>query len=368
MADGTEDDEVKDARSGLARLRHLTLLAIGIAIVLFAYFVVADRTTPFAGDAQVQGFILRVAPEVNGHVASVAVIENQVVDEGDLLVQIDPTPFEFAVNQAEARLALAGQGVGASTAAVEAAAARLDEARATAANTRAQSERTLELVQRGIYAQARGDSALAAIEETNAAVQSAEADLSRARRELGPEGENNPQIQEALSALGRARYELSRTDITAPGRGVITNLQLTTGQAVLAGQQVMTFIGVEAVWLQAFLRENSLGVLAQGQEAEVVLDTRPGEVFRAKLQSVGWGVGNSNVDQSTGLPKSQPVNGWLSDPQRYPVQLVFKDGHVPEGARYGSRAAVIIYAGDNFFMNAIGWLRIRLISWLTYVS
>ncbi|WP_417674148.1 HlyD family secretion protein [Roseibium sp.] len=368
MADGADDDEVEKARSGLAGLRRLTLLAIGIAIVLFVYFVAADRTTPFAGDAQVQGFILRVAPEVNGHVANVAVSENQVVDEGDLLMQIDPTPFRIAVRQAEARLALAGQSVGASTASVEAAAARLEEVRATAVNTRAQSERVLELVQRGIYAQARRDSAVAAIEEANAAVQSAEADLSRARRELGPEGETNPQIQEALSALETARYELSRTEIVAPGRGVVTNLQLTAGQAVLAGRQVMTFIGVEAVWLQAFLRENSLGVLAQGQEAEVVLDTRPGEIFRAKLQSVGWGVGNSNVDQGTGLPKSQPVSGWLSDPQRYPVQLVFEDGHVPEGVRYGSRAAVIIYASDNAFMNMIGWLRIRLISWLTYVS
>ena len=251
------------------------------------------------------------------------------------------------MRQAEARLQQAGQGVGASTASVEAAQAKLDEARAAAANVRVQSERVLELVRRGVYPRAREDDAIAAIDEAQATVESAEADLRRAREELGPEGKDNPQIREAISALDQARYDLSRTSVVAPSRGVVTNLQLAGGQVVVAGQPVMTFISAEDVWLLASLRENSLGVLEPGQPAEVVLDTLPGQVFSAEVRSVGWGVASSNVDPATGLPKTTSEDGWLTDPQRFPVHLLFDREHSPTGARYGSRAAVIVYAGET---------------------
>ena len=215
---------------------------------------------------------------------------------------------------------------------------------------------------------AREDDAIAAIDAAEAKVDSAQADLKRAQEELGPDGQDNPQIQDALSALDSARYDLSRTSITAPSRGVVTNLQLADGQTVVAGQPVMTFISAEDIWLLASLRENSLGVLVPGQEAEVVLDTLPGRIFKAHVTSIGWGVGNSNVDQETGLPKTTNESGWLTDPQRFPVQLAFDQARLPEGARYGSRAAVIIYAGDSAIMDAIAWLRIRIIAILTYVS
>jgi multidrug resistance efflux pump len=352
----------------LTGLRRITLVAVAIAIIVFLYYVIADRTTPFAGDARVQAFVLRIAPELNGRVASVGVTDNSVVEQGTELFRIDKTPFEIAVSQAQARLEQAGQNLGASTAAVELSQARLDEARAAAANVRTQSERVLELVRRGVYAKAREDDAIAAIDSAEAVVESAEADLRRAQEQLGPEGQDNPQIKDALSALEKARYDLSRTSVVAPARGVVTNLQLATGQVVGAGQQVMTFISAEDIWLLASLRENSLSVLAPGQDAEVVLDTLPGQVFSAEVRSVGWGVGGGQVDPQTGLPKTTSEGGWLTDPQRFPVQLVFNQERLPKGARYGSRAAVMIYADDNAFMNAIAWLRIRLIAIMTYVS
>lgn len=373
MSDGEapapgESQDQKRPSGDLSGLRRVTLIAVAIAAVVFVYFVIADRTTPFAGDAQVRAFVLRVAPEVNGRVEAVGVTDNMIVEQGVELFQLDRTPFDIAVRESEARLQQAGQGVGASTAEVEAAQARLDEARAAAANVRVQSERVLELVRRGVYPKAREDDAIAAIDEANAAVESAEAELRRAEQELGPEGQDNPQIREAVAALDQARYDLSRTRVVAPALGVVTNLQLAGGQVVVAGQPAMTFISAEDVWLLASLRENSLGVLEPGQSAEVVLDSFPGQVFEAKVGSIGWGVASSDVDPATGLPETTNEAGWLTDPQRFPVNLLFDKERAPKGARYGSRAAVIIYSGDNAIMNVIAWLRIRLIALLTYVS
>lgn len=352
----------------LAGLRRITLIALAFAAFVFAYYVVSDRTTPFTADARVQAFVIRMAPEVAGQVLNVEVVDNSRVALGDTLFQLDPTPFEIAIDQAQAKLAQVGQSIGASTAAVDTAQAMLDQARAAEANVQAQTARTFELVQRGVYARAREDEANAELDAARASVAGAEADLARAREELGPEGEDNPQVQEALANLEKARFDLSKTIVMAPSDGIVTNLQLAGGQVVTAGQPAMTFISVEAVWLLAPMRENSLGVLAPGQRAEVVLDTLPGRVFGATVSSIGWGVASGSVDPATGLPEVAMQTGWLTDPERFPVQLAFDPRDLPRGARYGSKAAVIVYAGDNAVMNAAAWLRIRLISVLTYVS
>ncbi|MEM9096506.1 MAG: HlyD family secretion protein [Pseudomonadota bacterium] len=358
----------KKAKGELASLRRITLIAIGVAALLFVYTVVADRMTPFASDARIQAFVLKVATELNGRVEAVGVADNSIVEAGEELFRIDATPFAIAVDQAKARLDQAGQNVNASTSGIEVAQARLEEARAAESNVRAQSARILELVERGVYAKAREDDAIAAIDAANATVKSAEADLARAREELGPQGENNPQVLDALASLQSAQYDLSRTKVIAPSRGVVTNLQLASGQTVNAGQPAMTFISDEDVWLLASMRENSLGVLKQGQRAEVVFDGRPGMIFNATVNSIGWGIATDPVDPATGLPKDTTATGWLTDPQRFPVHLDFDDADRPLGVRYGSRAAVIVYAQSNPIMDAIAWFRIRMIALLTYVS
>ena len=360
--------EAEARATGLAGLRRVTWWAIGIAFVLFGYFIIADRTTPFAGDARVQAFIVRVAPEVSGRVREVLVTDNQIVKQGEILFELDPTPFQIAVAQAQAKLDQAGQSVGASTASVDTAQARLEEARANAINVRAQSARVLDLVEKGIYAEARRDGAVSAVDRAEAAVEAAQAELEKARETLGPEGADNPQIVEALAALNDARYDLSRTKFVSSLTGVVTNLQLEVGQTVNAGQAVMTFISAEDVWVLASIRENSLSVVENGQHAEVVLDTMPGQVFPATVRSKGWGIAGDNIDPNSGLPKSTQQSSWLTDPQRFPVIIQFDETDRPRGMRFGSRAAVIVYSSDSRIMNAIAWARIRLISWLTFVS
>ena len=97
----------------------------------------------------------------------------------------------------------------------------LDEARAAEANVRAQTARTFELVKRGVTTSARQDEATAALDEASARVVRDEADLAQAREQLGPKGEDNPQVQEAVADLDKARFDLSKTTVTAPSDGVV---------------------------------------------------------------------------------------------------------------------------------------------------
>ena len=350
-------------------LRRWTLGTLVLGILLFGWTLVADRLTPYTSDASVRSFIVRTRPEIAGKVIEVGVRDNQIVRAGDLLYRIDPTPFHIAVERAEAKLAAAGQAVGASTAAVDAAQAQLVEEIART-NVREQAARVFELVRVGVYPRARSDQAQSQLQEAEAQVERAQAKLEQARQELGPQGADNPQIREALAALEQARLDLARTTLRAPGDGVVSNLQLSNGQFATVGQPALTFLDTRLVWLQAFLRENSLEYVAPGARAEVALDVLPGRVLPARVESIGWGVGEGDIDSVTGLPKTrQGGGGWLAAAQRFPVQLAFETaGGPPNGVRYNARASVIVYTGDNPIANALGWFWIRLIAVLTYVS
>src|SRR5207249_5502856 len=137
-------------------LRRWTLVILVLCVLLFGWTLIADRLTPYTSDASVRTFVVRTVPEVSGKVSEVGVRDNQIVRTGDLLYRIDPTPFRIAVERAEAKLAAAGQAIGASTAAVDAAQAQLVEEIAQQGNIREQAARVFELVRLGIYPQARG--------------------------------------------------------------------------------------------------------------------------------------------------------------------------------------------------------------------
>src|SRR6516164_126514 len=132
-------------------VRRWTLAILVVGVLLFGWTLIADRLTPYTSDASVRSFVARIVPEVSGKVVEVAVHDNQIVRTGDLVYRIDPTPFGIAVERAEAKLAAAGQAVGASTAGVDEAQAQLVQELAQRDNVREQAARVFELVRVGVY-------------------------------------------------------------------------------------------------------------------------------------------------------------------------------------------------------------------------
>jgi multidrug resistance efflux pump len=266
-------------------------------------------------------------------------------------------------------LASVGQTIGASTAAVTSAQERLIEAEASRDNIREQASRVPQLVEKGVYAKAREDRAVKEIEVAEANVREAASEVERAKQELGPQGSDNPQFREALAAVEQAKLDLLRTTVLAPSDGVITNLQLTDGEFVAVGQAALTFIDTSDVWINANFRENSLENGKPDDPVELVLDTLPGRIFAAKVQSVGWGVSQGSIDPETGLPKIGEPMGLVRNPQRFTVKIEpNRSDYAPGSVRYASQANVVVYATDNAVVNALGAFWIRLVAILTYVN
>jgi multidrug resistance efflux pump len=348
-------------------VRRTTLIVALLLLFLFVWYVFADRYAPWTDQARVQGFVVPIAPKVSGKVEQVNVVQDQIVEEGALLVQIDPRDYQLALDRARADLEEAGQEMGADTAAVATAQARLSEAKARQAEVEVQSRRVLTAYEKGALTAAQADQARAERAKAKARVASARAELDRAKQELGKQGQDNPRMRAAVAALEQARINLAETSIYAPSPGAITNLKIDEGHYANAGAPIMTFISGTDVWIQANLRENSIGHLQVGDPVEIALDVAPGRIFPGELASVGFGVDQPSGGEVGELATVQGDSGWLRDAQRFPVIVRFSDDSSVGLRRMGGQADVQIYTGDNMILNGLGWFWIRLMSWLSFV-
>ncbi len=375
-AQTTDHDHDASSSDGQRGVRLTTLILLIIIALLFIWYMVADRLTPFTASARMQAYVVAVVPDVSGFITEVPVKKNQLAEVGDTLLQIETRRFDIAVEAAEAALELAGQDVGASTAVVATATANLAAARAQFEEAQVQGGRIFKLEEKGIYAKAKGDEARAQVATAQAKVTAAEGEVERAKQQLGSGGDaDNPRVRRALAELEEARLNQTRTTLTAPTRGYIGGLKIDEGTYATAGQPVMTFISADDIWIEAFMTENNLGRIKLGDKVELTFDAFPGKIFEGKVKSVAVGVSTGKVTNLGDLPTVEKTRGWLRDPQRFPVIIETTNYNYDVstklasglGLRLNSQADVIVYTGDHPFWNTLGKFWIRLMSWFSYV-
>ena len=364
--------DVGAAKPPSSPMRKIILVALGLLLLLFVYHVLSDRYTPYTSQARVETFLTQVAPEVAGDVVEIGVKDNGAVRRGQLLFRIDPEPYEVAVRSAEANLSVALQATDVSVADVAAAQAQLTKQRVDLAANRQLGGIVTGLVEKKALAETQGIRARAEIAKTEADLSRAQADLRKARASLGEPGLRNPKVRQALASLDQARLDLRNTEVRAPSDGIVTNLRLATGQYVAPGQPLLSFLEKGPRWISADLRENQLGNVKPGQEVAIALDIKPGKLFRGRVQSVGWGVSQGD-EAPTGQLSTMPQDqGWLRDPQRFPVRIMVlpdeaKEAGIDDG-RSGAQANVVIFANDGSIMNPIGRFWIKIVALLSYLQ
>lgn len=353
-------------------VRKIVLIALGTLLVLFVYHVLSDRYTPYTSQARVQTFLTQVAPEVAGDVLDVGVKDNSPVNRGQMLFRIDPEPYQVAIRSAEANLAVALQAADVSVADVAAARAQVRKQRVDLAASRQLGKIVTDLVDKRALAETQGIRARADVGKTAADVTKSEADLRRAEANLGSPGMSNPKVRQALAQLEQARLDLRNTTVVAPANGTVTNLRLAKGQFVSPGQPLLSFLESGPRWISADMRENQLGNVRPGQEVLIALDILPGKLFHGRVHSVGWGVSQGDEAPTGQLSSNPPDQGWLRDPQRFPVRILLdpkdaKRAGIDVG-RSGAQANVIIFTEEDSIMNPIGRLWLRITTLLSYLQ
>jgi multidrug resistance efflux pump len=348
-----------------------TIVVLVLIVASLVWYFVSDRLTPYTSQARVQAFVVPVAAEVAGTVLKVYVRNNDEVQPGQRLFDIDPTPYRIALQRSRSDYESVLRSVNSSRLGVDAARAKLRAAEADRVNAEQDSRRLEQIFAEdpGAISIRRVQSAQASLVKARSQEKAAEADLRRAEETAGESGENNAQLVSARSAIEKAALDLKRTEVLAPGRGLVTDLRTDVGQFAQAGAPLLTLIAVHDLWINADMTENNLGNIEPGDEVAIVLDVMPGKVWKGRVRSVGSGVSGGGEVKPGALPTIENSRDWLRRAQRFPVAVEFDPAERQQlrGVRIGGQAEVLVYTGDHGVMNWLGAVFIKLMSYLSYV-
>jgi membrane fusion protein (multidrug efflux system) len=358
----------------------LVALVIVTAVFFLWRYLASYESTD---DAQIDGHVNSVSARVSGHVIRLNVQDNQYVQKGTLLVEIDPADYEVAVAQARAEYAdaqaqasaagvnipitdvstssqVSGAQAGVSSAKAGIAAARQQFeaaksqlAEAEANNTKAQNDlvRYKQLIDKQEISQQQYDQAVAASEAAAATVRAAHASadafgsqIEQAQSKLAQAGADlrtaatAPQTMRvtrarAVSAqanadrkkaeLDQAELNLQYTKVTAPVNGIVSNRTVEVGQNVQPGQEMMKVIPLDDgdVWVTANFKETQLKNIRAGQSADIAVDAT-GKTYKGHVESTA---GASGARFSL-LPPENATGNYVKVVQRLPVKIIFEHG------------------------------------------
>jgi len=364
-----EKESAVSAKSSVGKGGLIVFIVIMLSLV---WSLLADRFTPYTSQARVQGYVVGVAPKVAGLVTEVWVTTDQEVEEGQPLFQIDQSQYKIALEKAQFDLETAHRQVDAGSAAVEAARANL---RAAKANEQKAEKDTAR--QEKLYKEDPGTISIRQLEVSRASLDQAQASVEEAKAQIqqtieqkgGNDNKNNAILNTALSAVEKAQLDLTNTVVKASSRGLVTNLRADVGQFAGTGSPVLTLISMHDIWINSEFTENNLGHMHAGNSVEILFDVMPGQVFKGRVRSIGFGV-DAGQDASPGtLPTIQNDRDWLRQSQRFPVIIEFdvkQSGDLYMQLRIGGQATIISYTEGQNVLNFLGKIYIRLMSWFSY--
>ncbi|HEY3757674.1 MAG TPA: HlyD family secretion protein [Opitutaceae bacterium] len=330
-------------------LRTPFLILIGLAALVwagrFGYHYFRYESTD---DAYVTGHIHQVSAQIGGQVIAVLAHENQTVEQGRELVQIDPLSLDIDVQKREASVQQAQGNATEVRAAAEQADAKLAQAQAHAAETRAQvdqasaqehlaqinlkrSENLYSGADRAVTeadldtarsndaaAQAAVQAAQANVAASNASVKAAEADRDAA---AGQVKSADAAVALAQAALADSKHQRSYVSVSAPAGGRIGNKNVEVGNRVQAGQTLMVLVEPK-VWIEASFKETQIAAMKIGQRAEISIDAIPGHTFSGRVASFAPATGA----EFALLPADNATGNFTKVVQRIPVRVEFDDG------------------------------------------
>jgi membrane fusion protein, multidrug efflux system len=365
---------------------RVALIIGGIVLVVAGFFLWRYLTSyESTDDAQVDGHLNAISARVSGHVEKLLVEDNQYVQAGTPLVQIDPRDYQVAVDRAKAyyadalATAQAAQvnvpitsvssisqqssaqadventraGIVAARQQYDAANAQLAQAEANDVKAQADLVRYKQLVDKQEISQQQYDQAVATARASAAAVDAARASASAARQQVNQaqaklaQAEANlraartaPQqiamtrsrFQSAQATAERYKSELEQAElnlqyalIVAPVSGMVTNRTVEVGQNVQVGQELMKVINLDDIWVTANFKETQLRNMRVGQPVTIHVDSNAKD-YKAHLQSIA---GASGAISSL-LPPENATGNYVKVVQRIPVKITFDAGETKE--------------------------------------
>lgn len=337
------------------------LIGLGPLLVLIAaaWFYVTSGRYVSTEDAFVKTDLVSVNAQVSGQVTALYVENNQKVNAGQLLFEIDPQSYQIALDQAEANLTNVRSQIASLRANYLEKSAMLKNAEETVQFQQREYNRQVNLRSSGVASEQKVDEARRAFDNAQRQAEVVRQQMAAIEAQLGGDV-NKPTEEIAIyrAAVGRrddAALALSRTKVFAPGAGVIANVTLRPGDYINAGAPVFSLAEIGHTWVEANFKETELTHVLPNQPATVTVDTYPGLTWRAHVESLSPASGN----EFSLLPAQNSSGNWVKVVQRIPVRLAIEPQPGAPQLRAGMSVAVEIDTGPHH-PAWITWLQTHL--------
>lgn len=397
-----EQTPPKSSKERVGRLIKIISIS-GAALSLLTAILVTDYH-PRTDDASVRANFIEITAEVNGKLVALPVKDNAFVKKGDLLFEIDPRPYEYALQQAlsdqealeqqiidakrkiaseksavEAATAAefnsktgiktAGSGVDVASASVNRAKANVVAAEAQLAYATNNLHRVQPLLQKQYVtvdqvdlantavrtAQGNYDQALAALREAEAQHEQsvlrrveADAAATESAARLGQAIHNVDTLDTLMSQrpgrasrVDQARLDLERCRVVAPFDAYVTNMNISLGAYARPGGAMFTLIDNTVWYVVANYRESKIKQIHIGSTVDVFLMEHPDRMFHGVVESIGYGVFPEDGAVQAGLPQIERTLNWVHLSSRFPVRVRVKDPD-PTVFRLGATAVTVV--------------------------
>jgi membrane fusion protein (multidrug efflux system) len=329
------------------RLRLILLVIVPLlALIAGLAFYLAGGRTISTDNAYVGARKILVTPDISGKVASVRVKEGERVAAGDVLFDIDPTPFRLALSQAQGKLDGVRTDFNNLKSNLKSLSKLVELAQQNVALKQKDVERKASLLAKSSGSQSDLDNSMSATVSAQLQAQlAAQQQATTLNALLGNPDlpiEQYPPYRQAQAVLDQAERDLNHTTLKAPIGGTATqvdNIQL--GRFVTAGTPILSVIDDGAPWVDANPKETDLTDLRMGQKVSIDVDAFPDHSFRGTVSSISPGTGA----QFAILPPQNAIGNWVKVVQRVPVRIAFDPGQDVSLLRAGMSVTVGIDTG-----------------------
>jgi multidrug efflux system membrane fusion protein len=334
-------------RKIIGQLISLAAIIGVIVLVLLVWRVIEHN--PRTDDATVQANVIGVAPRVHGQIIKLNVTDNQQVNEGDVLFEIDPADYQLALDNAKATLAALDEQIAVARSQDEQLKFGVKSAEAGVEQTKAQLKQATDTLNRLQPLLAKGfataddvDRAQTAVAVATSALAAQEQHSNTAKSSLSTLATLTAQRAGAVAAVELAKLQLSYCTITAPFPGKVINLNISIGAYANAGVPVFALLDTRHWYVLANFREGELRHMQTGSLVDVYLLSAPNRHFTGKVQGIGWAVASKDeIDLSHGVPNVPRELNWVHIAQRFPVRIEVEKPD-PDLFRMGASAVAII--------------------------
>ncbi len=311
------------------RAKVLALLIIALAIIVLIVIVSRAMRDPSTDAASIDADVVHVASEVGGRVIKLGVSENADVKRGDLLFQLDPEPYQNAVAQAQADLAVAEATLATQQRVVATqnsnAVVAGDQVRKATQNA-ALAHRTVDrlrpLAQDGYIPEQQLDQAEVAAHDADKSLSQAREQQAAAKTAVDTTDAAEAAVQARRAALAIAEHALRQTTVLAPHDGRVVGLTITSGEIVAPSQSLFTLIASDEWFSVGNFRETVLSRVKVGNCATVYSMIDRSRPMQGIVTGIGSGVLDTDrVNLPRGLPYVEPSLNWVRVSQRFPVRV-----------------------------------------------